>query len=184
VDSGPVITAALRSALFKCGVAVDPALDLSSFVGPPLERSLARVVPDRDAAARVLDVYREEYSRIIETSTPLMPAAETAVRSFSEAGASLAVVTYKPTTLAESVLAGTGLRGYFGVVLGTALRDDLRTKADLLLEAVEALRPHRLSPVYVGDHPEDEAAAVACGIAFVAYGPNQWTDIMKLVLAR
>lgn len=183
MDSAPAITTALRIAFSKCGVELDPTQDLNSFVGPPLDRMLARVIPEPDTVARVLKVYRQEYSRIIEVSTPLMPSADDAVRAFSEAGARLGVVTYKPTPLAEVVLAGAGLRSLFDLVVGTIPGEASRCKAELLQEALIALRPFRRVPVYVGDHAEDREAAARCGVAFIAYGPNNWRDIMRRVFA-
>jgi phosphoglycolate phosphatase len=184
VDSAPAITTALRIAFSECGVEFDPALDFSSFVGPPLDRTLAQMVPEPDRAARVLEVYREEYSRLINGSIPLMPGADAAIRAFSEEGAILGVVTYKPKALAEEVLQGTGLRRLFHLVLGTTPRETPRSKGELLHEALEALRPHRRAPVYVGDHAEDRDAAAHNGVAFLPYGPNDWRDIMRLVLAE
>jgi phosphoglycolate phosphatase len=182
VDSAPAITTALRIALSECGVKLDPAPDLASFVGPPLDQTLARIVSEPDRAARVLDVYRREFSRLIDGSIPLMPGADDAIRAFSEAGAALGVVTYKPTTLAEEVLRGAGLRGLFPFVLGTTPQGPTRSKGELLHEALVALRPHRRVPVYVGDHAEDREAAAHNGVAFLSYGSNNWKDIMRRVL--
>lgn len=183
VDSAPAITTALRIAFSTCAVELDPTQDLHSFVGPPLDRMLAKVIPEPDRVARVLEVYRQEYSRIIEVSTPLMPSADDAVRAFSNAGAKLGVVTYKPTPLAEVVLGGTGLLSLFDLVVGTIPREAPRSKAELLEEALTALRPHRRAPVYVGDHAEDREAAAHCGVAFLAYGPNNWPEIMRRVFS-
>ena len=74
-------------------------------------------------------------------------------------------------------------RTIFHLVLGTTPQEGSRGKDGLLREALRALRPHRRAPVYVGDHEEDREAAAHCGIAFIAYGPNSWGDIMRRVLA-
>lgn len=182
VDSAPAITTALHIAFSECGVKFEPPPDVASFVGPPLDQTLARIVPEPDRAARVLEVYRREFSRLIDGSIPLMPGADAAMRAFSEAGAALGVVTYKPTTLAEDVLPGTGLRGLFPLVLGTSPQGPTRSKDELLHEALVALRPHRRVPVYVGDHAEDREAAAHNGVAFLPFGSNNWKDIMQRVL--
>jgi phosphoglycolate phosphatase len=184
VDSAPTITTALHFAFSECGVKLDPEVDLASFVGPPLDRALARIIPEPGTAARVLDVYRREYSRLIDGSVPLMPGADAAITAFSEAGATLAVVTYKPTALAEDVLRGAGLRGLFPLVLGTTPRGPTRTKGELLHKALTALRPHRGTPLYVGDHAEDREAAAENMVAFLPFGPNDWQQIMRRVLAE
>ena len=181
-DSAPGIVAAIRAACASCGVAIGEGVDLAAFVGPPLEESLAILAPEPELVPVLVRTYREEYGRMAP-STPLLPGVAPTLRSWTTGGTVLAVVTYKPAHLAQVMLTGAGIRGLFRLVVGRGRGRDPRRKADLLREALERLRPHAGVPLYVGDHEEDEAAARACGTAFMRVGPATWTDIAGLVAA-
>jgi len=180
VDSAQGIVAAIRAACASCGVTIADGVDLFSFVGPPLEKSFATLAPEPGLVPALVRAYREEYGRMAP-STPLLPNVRSTLRSWRVTGAALAVVTYKPARLAEAMLTGAGVRGLFDLVVGRRLGDDPRRKADLLGEALERLRPHAATPLYVGDHAEDEVAARVCGIDFVGVGPAGWSEIARLV---
>ncbi len=181
VDSAPAIVASLRVACEHVGVKLDPAADLTWCVGPPLEDSLSQLIRRPDSLHPALAAYRASYLDQIGAGMSPMPGAIETIQAMHAEGVTLAVVTYKPKAMASTIVQGSGFEGLFRYVVGRELDGDRRTKAELLSETLGRLRPHRGRPLYIGDHAEDHAAAVSCGVDYLQYGPATWSEILEHV---
>ncbi|HEX6208478.1 MAG TPA: HAD hydrolase-like protein [Actinomycetota bacterium] len=184
VDSGPAIIATVRLACAEVGAPVAEDRDLGFCVGPPLEETLPMLVGDTELAGRAAEAYRALHPAVLsEGSSPAHPGAREALASFAGAGISVAVATYKLTSLATATLEAGRLAGLVDIVVGRASPHDRRSKADLIVEALRLLAPHRSKPVYIGDHADDEIAAAAAGVTYLRFGPLTWGDLELRVLS-
>jgi phosphoglycolate phosphatase len=183
VDSTPAITTSIRKACAAVGAPLDQDLDLSFCVGPPLVESFTQLLADGQLVTRALDAYRHSYVELAGQLNPPMPGVQEALRRLDRAGATLAVVTYKLTWVAEEVLGAVGLREFFRAVVGLRDDDDSRSKHELLREALDLVDVPRPRPLYVGDLPIDEAAARTAGISFARHGKLAWADLAGMILS-
>jgi phosphoglycolate phosphatase len=183
VDSAPAIIGTVRLACAEVGAAVAEDRDLTFCVGPPLEETLPMLVGDTELARRAAEAYRALYPAVLREGSCALPGAREALASFAEAGISVAVATYKLTSLATATLEAGRLAGLVETVVGRSSPKDHRSKSDLIAEALRLLAPHRNMPVYIGDHADDEIAAATAGVAFLNYGRLKWADLELRVLA-
>jgi uncharacterized protein len=130
------------------GVAIDGPL-WASRLGPPLEQELAHWVPASEID-RVAGRYRALMSEIGIAHSVLLPGARDAIDAVRRAGGRAVVVTAKQDVLARQALDFLGIE--VDDVVGWVWREG---KAAALRE--------RGASVYVGDHPDDMAAARMAG---------------------
>lgn len=164
-EAGPAIVAALEVALAHVGLdPLDPAL-LRSFVGPPLEDSLAGLGLEQDVVHDAIRVYRDNYDLL---ASPLYDGMTEVLRALRAAGLPLALATSKPQEFAEVVVAGTALAGLLDVVVGADIPVGRVSKGDVVAEALRLLElrlPERpASPVMVGDRRHDVLGAAEHGV--------------------
>lgn len=90
----------------------------------------------------------------------------------------LGVFTAADTRPAEMLLAATGLRSFFDVVIGADRAGRTKPAPDGLLIACDALGVRPFDAAYVGDGPSDMVVARACGALGVAaaWGHQFTTD--------
>ena len=179
-DTAPVIFESLHVACAATDIDLARDADLSWCLGPPLHWCLERLgVPD-ERMADAIAVFESAHTERIDLVVP-MPGADAVIRELQGRGVRVGVATIKPQAIAELVLTTIGLREHVDVVHGRSDDLDPRTKTDLLRLAAEEL--DGTSPLYVGDHDNDEAAAVALGIPFLRYPATSWSAIRAAVLA-
>jgi len=163
-DSCAGIVASLTHALQSCGIA-PPAIDWRAFVGPPLPRMLAEVMPK--LSARQLDsivaVFRDHYSTHGLFSTQIFPGVEDLVGRLSGEGHALYVLTNKPQDPAERVLRHLGIGGHFAGVFGSDPHV-VETKPDRA--AAIAARLGVIPHAVIGDGLDDLGAAERVGAHF------------------
>lgn len=111
-----------------------------------------------------------------------MPGALDAVKAWVGEGIRVGIVSYKPLPVIQIVLEGIGLSSFLSVLRAPPLDEPPKTKGILLREALEALRPFRAQPVYIGDHVDDETAAGEVGTDFIRYPDSSWQEIQGIVL--
>ncbi len=144
-------------------------LDGRAFVtrlGPPLTDEFARYGVVGEAAADLVDRYRELYRDVVVPSTVAMPGALDAVASVSARGGSVIVVSAKHPRLVREHLDALGIEtvAIAGGLWSTA-------KAAALVAAG--------AEIYVGDHVADIAGARAADALAVgvATGPMTAEDL-------
>jgi phosphoglycolate phosphatase len=172
IHSGPDIMAALNRTLVAYKLAPLPWAEVQFMIGDG-----AKVLVEKGFAARGMTggpeevaVFLKDYNVNAVVETIPYPGIVESLTIFREAGRKLAVCTNKPAWVARHILETLGLAVFFSEITGgdsTPYRKpDPRHLAATLatLDCAEA--------VMVGDHENDMAAALGCGIPsiFAAWG--------------
>ena len=164
-DNYAGISASIRHALARLGVA-DPGDEaLRRCVGPPLRETFARLVAgaDRATVERAIDAYRERYRDLGWQENVAYPGIGAALETLAAEGSRMFVCTSKPEVFAQRIVAHFGFDAYFERVYGVDLDGALDDKRKLLawLVASESLEP--ASCIMIGDRMHDIRAAHANG---------------------
>ena len=169
-DPGLGITRCLQHALGVLGRDVPPAGALRGFVGPPLHESFAELLQTRDRTTldRAVGLYRERFVAAGMFENELYPGIPEGLRSLSEDGHRLWVVTSKPAVYAERIVDHFGLRRWIRGVHGSELSGDNADKRDLIRNALDAERLAGRETWMVGDRRHDIRGARANGVPSIA----------------
>lgn len=177
-DTAPAIFESLHLTCAALDIDLARDADLSWCLGPPLHWCLERLGVDEERMPDAIKVFESAHTERIGLVVP-MPGADVVIAELAAAGIGVGVATIKPQPIAELVLESIGLREHVAVVHGRSDDMDPRTKTDLLREAAAELSG--TSPLYVGDHDNDEEAARDLGIPFLRYPHSSWDDIRKTI---
>jgi phosphoglycolate phosphatase len=178
-DTAPAIFHSLRVTCAALGLSLPGEDELSWALGPPLHWCLQHLGVDAPQMDEAIAIFERAHTERMDLVRP-MPGAEIVLPELAAAGIGIGVATIKPQAIAETVLEAIGLRGCVDVIHGRSDDLDARTKTDLLREvAAELVGP---SPIYVGDHDNDELAAADLGITFFRYPDHDWSVIRAAIL--
>lgn len=173
VDSAPSILESFRLAFAACGIEPAVALD-ARLIGPPLRPTLTRLLggeADAPTLDRLASAFRDAYDGGGWRATVAYPGLEAVIARLADAGRRLFVVTNKRLTPTRLILDHFGLGPRFEAVYALdAFEPPVADKAAAL---AVVLARHGLAAadcVYIGDTPEDAAAAAANDLAFIAAG--------------
>jgi phosphoglycolate phosphatase len=178
-DTAPVIFASLRVTCEELGIALTPEKEMSWVLGPPLHWCLQQLGVAEAQLADAVTIFERSHDELMHLITP-MPGAVEVIRELASSGMQIGVATIKPQYAAELVLDTIGIRDCVHALHGRTDDMDPRTKTDLLRLAHDELAGD--SPLYVGDHSNDEIAAKDLGIPFLWYPENSWAQIRSAVL--
>lgn len=157
------------------------ARSLAPLIGPPISEMLALAYPqaspvELEALARA---FRRTYDGAGWRHTRPWPGVHDLLVDLSRAGAELFVVTNKPASPTALILDELGLGKRFAdVVSPDSSAPPFGSKADALVDLDCRYPGLRNRSVYVGDAPDDRAAARLAGFPFVAaaYGYGDIRD--------
>ena len=170
-DSKPGIVSCLRQALNNVGIDYQDSLDW--FIGPPVEYSMARLMPQADAPARdaVLRAYRACYDQRGWSENAVYPGVPELLAGLQSRGVALFVCTSKREHFAIRVLESFGLAPYFRAIYADR-GDRPHTKAELLADLLREQAIDSSTAVMIGDRHYDLEAARAnhIGAVAVTYG--------------
>ena len=176
-DSAPGILNAVRFALEGEGMPVPPEKELMRFIGPPLTTELQAAfgIGGEEAAALVrrFQVYFKKdgmFENRVYDGVPDM------LERLLASGRQAAVTTSKPEPCARTILEHFGLSHYFTAIVGSALDERTRaTKAEVVAQALETLKPERV--LLVGDRCHDVEGAhaneIPCLGVLYGYGSRE-----------
>ena len=173
-EAGPAIIAAVALALEQVGADPLDEAALRAFVGPPLQDSSA-ALPGMDELLvdRAVAAYRASYDLL---GSPLYAGVPDALAALRQAGLRLALATSKPQPFAERVVAAHALAPLLEVVVGSDRPAGIRTKGDVVGEALRRTGPRRRA-VMVGDREHDVHGAtehwVDCVGVLWGYGDEE-----------
>jgi len=171
VDSAPAILSTLRAACVSCGVTPVLPLD-ATLIGPPLRTMLERLSGEKGGpiVARLEQAFSDTYDRTGYRDTMPYPALQDALRRLRAAGCSLALVTNKRRVPTLKILDLFDIAHDFDAVYTVdSFPPDRLSKSQLVARALADLPGAApATTVMIGDTPEDQRAAVANSIAFIA----------------
>jgi phosphoglycolate phosphatase len=167
-DPGLGIARCLQHALSALGLPVPSVPELSWCVGPPLRRTLAKLLGSSDPQVldRALGLYRERFVSTGMFENSVYPGVVAGLGHLSQAGHQLWVVTSKPHVHARMILDHFSLLSAFAAVYGSELSGENADKADLI-RYVLSTEGFREQPHMVGDRRHDIDAAHANGLVGV-----------------
>jgi phosphoglycolate phosphatase len=166
-DSKPGIVRCLQGALAAAGVPWEGSLDW--FIGPPVEQSMARLMPQADSAARwaVVRVYRDCYDREGWAENAVYPRIPEVLDTLRRLGVELYVCTSKRDIFAGRILRDFGIAEYFQAVYADR-GDRPHTKVELLGDLIQEQGLESSSAYMIGDRSYDIEAAHAHGLKAIA----------------
>ncbi|MFE6775088.1 HAD family hydrolase [Streptomyces sp. NPDC057702] len=182
-DTPGAITALLVRVVAEHGVTADTDT-VAATIGKPLEPSVAALL-GRDVAdpvtVRAVARYRELFDTDVLTrgAALLYPGVTEGLGQLVEQGFGLAVATSKISASAEKLLAATGIRGFFGPVIGNDMVERGKPDPQMGLLAARELGLAAEDCAYVGDTVTDMLMAAAAGMRPVAvtYGVGRAEDL-------
>ncbi|CCE03370.1 HAD hydrolase-like protein [Bradyrhizobium sp. STM 3809] len=163
IDSRPGIAASTRAALRSLGHAPDDGLDVTAFIGPPLQdmlRALLRTYGDDRVDAAVL-AYRQHYGDTGLFDCALYPGIGEALREMHGARLRLHLATSKRELFARRILEHLGLASLFTAIHGSVPSGALDHKPELLAHILSLRNIDARDGVMVGDRRHDIAGAHA-----------------------
>jgi phosphoglycolate phosphatase len=161
VDSRAAFAGSVNAALADHGLPARPADELHRYLGPPLHRTFAALVPEAGEAeldALVLG-YRARYRAVMASESTLFPGIADTLAELAGA-LPMVVATSKAQALAEPLLEALGVARFFGAIVGPSLQARDEAKSLTIARALEGL-PHARRPVMVGDRKFDVLGARA-----------------------
>jgi phosphoglycolate phosphatase len=171
-DSEPGILRSLQWAFEREGFPVPTEAEVRSVIGPPFELGLPSIgIPD-DALERVIDTYRDRYTRLGAFENTLYEGVIEMLDALAGLGMSLSIATAKPEQTAHPILDYFGISDRFDVRAGATLTTERRTKAQVIDFALRELEIHADPDladhvIMVGDRNHDVHGAMHHGIACI-----------------
>jgi phosphoglycolate phosphatase len=171
-DSEPGILRSLQWAFEREGFPIPTDEQVRSVIGPPFELGLPSIgIPD-DALERVIDTYRDRYTRLGAYENTLYDGIIEMLDALAALGLSLSVATAKPEQTAHPILDHFGISERFDVRAGATLTSERRTKAQVIDFALRELEIHADPDladhvIMVGDRNHDVHGAMHHGIACI-----------------
>jgi len=147
----------INHALVHHGHAARSVEEIATYIGPPLEGTLAAVLGTDDSAviAEVVQSYRDHYLIAGYSNNHLYDGVVDMLDTLKGAGASVGVCTSKPTKTATMILAHFELLHYFEFVSG----GDVGVKKGQQLEELLASGAIDNQAIMIGDRNVDIIAA-------------------------
>lgn len=168
-DSREGITKSVQYALDKMGISEPDLSSLEHFIGPPLYDEFRRCynMDDQQAKAAVA-AYRERFGTVGWTENILFDGVPELLGALHDAGKKIAIASSKPTVFVRKILHMFEIEQYFDAVSGASLDGKIGTKAQVVQQALDALRiAERNDAVLVGDRSHDVEGARACGLSCI-----------------
>lgn len=183
-ESGPGITRSVQYALHQMGIEEPDLQKLEPFVGPPLNLSFReRYGMSEEETGRAIHYFRESYDTKGIYENNVYPGVRELLQQLHEQGRRLAIASSKPEPMVHRVLEHFGIAGYFDVIVGSHVEEELDNKmgADnkllMVKKALQGLglsveQGRRKSYAMVGDRSFDMNGAKANHVTAVgvSYG--------------
>lgn len=151
-------------ALGRLGIALDPALRLESFIGPPLHDSFRQLCGGEARVEEAVACYRERFATLGLYENRVYDGIPEALAALAGEAASVHMVTSKPTVFATRIVEHFGLGQHFDAVYGSHLDGRFGDKVELIADVLarEGMDPART--VMIGDRKFDMLGAKHHGI--------------------
>ncbi len=183
IDTAPAIFESLAVACADVGLKLDPSMDLSFCLGPPLHWCLEQLGVPRDVAPDAIVAFERAHTERLHLCAP-MPGVREVFDELHRLRIPIGIVTIKPAGIADLVLVECGLHGSITSLHGRTNDLDPRTKTDLLAEALDDPALGGTDPVFMGDTDGDEEAARKLDVPFLRYPDVGWPQIREAIFSR
>jgi phosphoglycolate phosphatase len=166
IDSRPGIGASCAAALQALGHVPDPALDITTLIGPPLPEVIRRLLLHHgdDRVEQGITAYRAHYGTIGMHQATLYPGIAYVVDNLAATGARCFVATSKRTIYAAQIVQAQVLAPCIQAVYGTDPDGSLDDKAHLIAALLRTEGLSASDTIMVGDRSHDIIAAHANGL--------------------
>lgn len=161
VDSSPGILSAFSHTFHHLGQPLPPQEDLLSFIGPPLETTLANYFTDKDLE-EALATFRDYYAKTGVYQYTLYDGVKAVLEQLTAAGYQLFVTTSKNQEMAQVMMTEQGLDTYFTGIYGAV--QDRHHKADVIQACLADHHLDLTSVSIIGDTKYDMIGGKAIGI--------------------
>lgn len=178
-DTAPAIFASMHHTCSVLKIELARDADLSWCLGPPLHWCLEQLGVDESRIIKAIRIFEDAHTERMDLVVP-MPGADETIRRLAASGIQIGVATIKPEPIARLVLEAVGLLEHIKALHARSDDLDPRTKTDLVRSALAELDGS--TPLYVGDHDNDEKAARDLGIDFMLYPRHSWDEILTAVV--
>lgn len=168
IDSAPAILECFRDVLAWRGIEPRTTID-QSLIGPPLLATMARLsgVEDGDELHILADAFKQRYDRDGPYRTPAFAGVGAALESLVRGGRRLHIATNKRSLPTRLILEHLVLDQYFASVYALdRTTPPYASKAAMIASQLAEQGIDVSRACYIGDKPEDGAAAEANGLAF------------------
>jgi phosphoglycolate phosphatase len=166
IDSRPGIEASCLAALRALGHAPGAALDVTRFIGPPLEdvvQALLQPYGD-DRVGEAVVAYRHHYGESSLLGSKPYPGIANALQGVRQAGLRIYLATSKREVFARRILQHLDLASYFDGIYGSVPGGALDHKPELLAHILSEQRMAASRSLMVGDRRHDIIGAHAVGM--------------------
>jgi len=137
-------------------------------IGTPLASQFRPYARDEADLERLIQRYREYQNQNHDRLPRCYHGVTDVVRTLSERGHPLAIVTSKANEIAHRSIAHVGLAAYFPVVVGVESTTRHKPNPEPVWFALQQLGAEAEGAYFVGDSPHDIAAGNAAGVSTVA----------------
>jgi phosphoglycolate phosphatase len=163
IDSQPGILSSCRAALRALGHAPEPSLDISAFIGPPMEESMRLLLEPYgdDRVAEAVSAYRADYGQNGLFKGTLYPGISQALAEMQRTGAQLLLATSKRRKFAQIIIEHFDLAAFFEGIHGSEPGGELDHKPELISHIIDRHKLTQSRCVMVGDRRYDVAGAHA-----------------------
>jgi len=176
-DPAEGIGRSINHALSVCGYSRLEADAVSTYIGPPLDRTFRQITGTNSTALieKLVAAFRERYGEIGFSENVIYPGIPEALDALAEAGFVLGVCTSKRVDFAERILELFDIRKHLIFVNGGDVGVDKKHQLESLREA----RVIGASAVMIGDRAVDVHAAKANGLLSVGvlWGHGSHTEL-------
>ena len=161
------ITACIRYALDKLGIAAPTDTVLASYIGPPLLHTFRKLCRTEHEATEGVRLYRERFSTKGLYENRVYEGIVSALEQFAAAGYTLCVATSKPGVYATRIVEHFELAHFFGAVYGSELDGRLSDKTELIAHILSTEGLAADQAVMIGDRRYDVVGANNHGVRSV-----------------
>lgn len=172
LDTTQGVIDAVKITITQYGFSMPSDEILKSFVGPPMQKSMAETFNlDKETALQVANDFRANYKKYSLYKAELYPNIIEMFEELCNRGFKIAIATNKSHENAEGIIKHFGLDKYCDFYMGSDLTGKL-TKADIVEKCIEVLGADKEQTVLIGDSEFDLIGAKQAGIDFlgVTYG--------------
>ncbi|SDC59163.1 pyrophosphatase PpaX [Pelagirhabdus alkalitolerans] len=161
IDTNALIIASFTHTLEKHTGVLYKEEDILPFIGPPLIETLTKVDPTQ--ANEMMATYREHNLSNHDAYVKPYPTVVETIKTLSDEGYHLGIVTTKITETAKRGLELTGLLPYFDVVVGLDEVEHAKPHPEPINKALDGLNQTPVSTIMVGDNYHDIEAGQNAG---------------------